>query len=116
MRFISTLFWVILAVVAVFFALANWTPITLNLWSGLTLRTFLPVLVAVSFLIGFLPQWLVYRTVRFNMNRTHADTERQLAALRTERDAALARGAVAVQPSTAPTSTVVNPHTPGETF
>ena len=55
MQFLKTLFWVILAVVLVLFAHANWTVVTLNLWGGLQADVKLPVLVIGAFLLGFLP-------------------------------------------------------------
>jgi len=61
MQFLKTLFWVVLAIVLVLFARANWTQVTINLWGGLQADVKLPVLVLFAFLIGFLPTFLVYR-------------------------------------------------------
>ena len=62
MQFLKTLFWVILAVVLVLFARANWDNVTIDLWGGLQADVKLPVLVIASFLIGFLPMLILYRT------------------------------------------------------
>ncbi len=61
MQFLKTLFWVILAVVIVLFARANWTQVTVKLWGGLLADVKLPVLLLAAFLIGFLPTFLIYR-------------------------------------------------------
>jgi uncharacterized integral membrane protein len=61
MQFLKTLFWVVLAIVLVLFAKANWTQVTLNLWGGLQMDVKLPVLVLAAFLLGFLPTFLIYR-------------------------------------------------------
>lgn len=61
MQFLKTLFWVVLAIVLVLFARANWSQVTVNLWGGLQADVKLPVLVLTAFLIGFLPTFLVYR-------------------------------------------------------
>lgn len=61
MQFLKTLFWVILAVVLVLFAHANWNVVTVNLWGGLQADVKLPVLVIFAFLIGFVPTLLIYR-------------------------------------------------------
>ncbi|HEX8643679.1 MAG TPA: hypothetical protein VF702_07170 [Allosphingosinicella sp.] len=61
MQFLKTLFWVVLAIVLVLFAKANWTQATLFLWGGLQMDVKLPVLVLVAFLLGFLPTFLILR-------------------------------------------------------
>jgi uncharacterized integral membrane protein len=69
MQFIKTLFWVLLAVLLVAFSYNNWVSVTVFIWEGTLLDTKLPVLVIGSFILGFLPMWLVYRTSRWRMNR-----------------------------------------------
>jgi hypothetical protein len=44
MQFLRTLFWVVLAVVAVIFAVNNWSQVTINLWGGMQADAKLPVL------------------------------------------------------------------------
>jgi uncharacterized integral membrane protein len=61
MQFLKTLFWVIVAVALMLFALANWNMVTIVLWGGLEADVKLPVLVIGAFLLGFLPTFLVYR-------------------------------------------------------
>lgn len=69
MQFLKTLFWVILAVVLVLFARANWQSVTLNLWGGLQADVKLPALVIFAFLIGFLPTLLIYRARLWSLRR-----------------------------------------------
>ena len=69
MQFLKTLFWVILAVVLVLFARANWNMVTITLWGGLEADVKLPVLVIGAFLIGFLPTFLLYRARVWTLRR-----------------------------------------------
>jgi uncharacterized integral membrane protein len=69
MQFLKTLFWVVLAIVLVLFAKANWTQVTLNLWGGLQMDAKLPVLVLIAFLLGFLPTFLILRGRIWSLKR-----------------------------------------------
>ena len=62
MQFLKTLFWVLVAVVIVLFAVRNWAPVTLNLWGDIQADVNLPLLLLFFLLVGFLPTWLVMRT------------------------------------------------------
>jgi len=62
MQFLKTLFWVLVAVVVVLFAVRNWAPVTLNLWGDIQADIKIPILLLIFFLLGFLPTWLVMRT------------------------------------------------------
>jgi uncharacterized integral membrane protein len=61
MQFLKTLFWVLVAVVLVLFATRNWFDVTINLWGDIQLDIKLPLLIALAFLIGFLPPFLIQR-------------------------------------------------------
>jgi len=82
MQFLRTLFWVVLAVVAVIFAFNNWTQVSVNLWGGLSADAKLPVLLLVAFLIGLLPMFILHRATRWNLKRRLDNAERALAVLR----------------------------------
>lgn len=82
MQFLKTMFWVVLAVVAVVFSVRNWTPVTINLWSGLQLDTFLPLPVIIAFLLGIVPYFLLHRATRWTMGRKLANVEKALADTR----------------------------------
>lgn len=69
MQFLKTLFWVIVAVVLVLFARANWDTVTIDLWGGLQADVKLPVLVVAAFLIGFLPTFIIYRARIWSLTR-----------------------------------------------
>ncbi len=69
MQFLKTLFWVVLAVVLVLFARANWDTVTIDLWGGLQADVKLPALVIGAFLLGFLPTLIVYRARIWSLKR-----------------------------------------------
>lgn len=69
MQFLKTLFWVILAVVIVIFAVKNWSPVSILIWQDIRADTKLPVLAIGSFLLGFFPMWLLHRTTKWRLAR-----------------------------------------------
>jgi len=80
MQFLKTLFWVVLAVIMVLFAKANWQdPATLRLWGGLEVDVKLPVLIVAAFLIGFLPTLLIYRARIWSLKRRLEPYERTVS-------------------------------------
>jgi lipopolysaccharide assembly protein A len=82
MQFLKTLFWVVLAVAAVIFAMRNWTPVTVSLWGGLLVEAKLPVLVYGAFLIGFLPTFGWHHASRWRLQRRIDSQERALSDIR----------------------------------
>jgi uncharacterized integral membrane protein len=82
MQFLKTLFWVVLAIVAVVFAMNNWQPAKVMLWGGLILEIKLPILVLGAFLAGFLPTFGWHRASRWRMQRRIESHERTLADMR----------------------------------
>jgi lipopolysaccharide assembly protein A len=85
MRFLSTLFWVLVAVVVALFASRNWNDLTLNLWGDIQADVKVPVLLLLVFLIGFLPPWLMMRARLWSHRRRVEGLERQLATTPPER-------------------------------
>ena len=81
MQFLKTLFWVLLAVFVSFFAGRNWTNVTLNMWGDIQVDIKIPVLLAVMFLLGFLPTFLIYRARLWTLRRRIEAQERQQATL-----------------------------------
>ena len=61
MRFLTTLFWIVIAVLVTLFAARNWRDVTIDLWGNLQVDIKIPILLAIVFLIGLLPTWLVFR-------------------------------------------------------
>lgn len=82
MQFLKTLFWVVLAVVAMIFAMRNWTPVTISLWGGLLVDAKLPVLVFGAFAAGFLPMFAYHRAAHWRLRRRLDSHERALADMR----------------------------------
>ena len=82
MQFLKTLFWVLIAVVVVLFASRNWSDVTLSLWSDIQADIKLPILLLITFLIGFLPTWLILRARIWSHSRRIDAMERnRLASL-----------------------------------
>lgn len=80
MQFLKTLFWVLLAVIIVLFAKGNWTDARLNLWGDIQIDIKLPLLMALMFLAGFLPIFLVQRARLWTLKR-RLEVERRQPAL-----------------------------------
>jgi uncharacterized integral membrane protein len=79
MQFLKTIFWVLVAVVAVLFASWNWHPVAVNLWADLQADIKLPVLLLIAFLLGWLPTWLIVRAKLWSLQRRFEALERQHA-------------------------------------
>ena len=82
MNFLKTLFWVVVAIVAVIFSTNNWSPVTLNLWGGLQADVKLPVLLLLVFLLGLLPTFIWHHAKRWQLKRRLTSAERALADVR----------------------------------
>lgn len=89
MRFLSTVFWALIAVLLALFSYRNWTDVTLNLWGDIQADIKIPLLLLILFLLGFLPTWLLMRTRVWTYRR-------RVEALERTRTSALA-----VEPATA---------------
>ena len=68
MRFLKTLFWIVIAVLVTLFAARNWRDVTISLWGNLEADVKIPLLLAVIFLIGLIPTILVYRAKIWRLN------------------------------------------------
>jgi putative membrane protein len=83
MQFLKTLFWVVVAVIAVVFSIRNWHPaVTINLWGGMQADVKLPLLLLGAWLLGFLPPFIVFRATRWRLRRRLESAERALADAR----------------------------------
>jgi lipopolysaccharide assembly protein A len=76
MQFLKTLFWVVLTVILVLFAKANWIAVPLRLWGGLEADVKLPILILFAFLIGFLPTFVLHRARLWSLRRRLDPAER----------------------------------------
>ena len=80
MNFLKTLFWVVLAVGLAIFATRNWNDVTISLWGSLQADVKLPVLLLLTFLVGFLPPFLILRGRLWSVRRKLALAERPAIA------------------------------------
>lgn len=68
MQFLKTLFWVVVAVLAVLFAMNNWSSVDLKIGDIIvSVRT--PLLLFIGIAIGFLPTWIIYRARIWSLQR-----------------------------------------------
>lgn len=75
MQFLRTLFWVVIAAFVAIIASENWRDVTLDLWGNLQADIKIPVLLIFTFLLGFLPTWLVMRGKLWRLERRLAQEE-----------------------------------------
>ena len=76
MRFLTTVFWALVAVVAALFCYRNWFDVTLSLWGDIHADIKVPVLLLAFFLVGFLPTWLIMRARLWTWRRRVEALER----------------------------------------
>ena len=79
MRFLKTLFWIIVAALVTLFAARNWRDVTIDLWSNLQADIKLPILLAVVFILGLFPTWLVFRAKLWRATNRANVAQRELA-------------------------------------
>jgi putative membrane protein len=79
MQFLKILFWIVLTVLVVLFADANWRSVEVRLWGGLIADAKLPILLMLVFLLGFLPTLAVYRAKLWALRRRLEPLERNAA-------------------------------------
>lgn len=80
MQFLKALFWITIGGVLMLGSFANWHDVTLNFWSDIQVDIKLPVLIALMFLIGWLPTFLVFRARMWRLRHRLDSLERQTAA------------------------------------
>ena len=105
MHFLRTLFWVMLAVVAVIFSVRNWTPVTIHLWGGIDADVKLPVMLLVAFAVGLLPMFVIHRATRWRLRRRIESAERALALASVPAATVAPINVEEAHPMTAPTAT-----------
>ncbi|HET7816861.1 MAG TPA: LapA family protein [Sphingomicrobium sp.] len=82
MQFLKTLFWVVIAVFLAILGNRNWHDVTLNLWGDIQVDIKVPVLILASFLLGWLPMFIVHRTRLWRARQRIESFERQQAVAR----------------------------------
>jgi uncharacterized integral membrane protein len=80
MNFLKTLLWVVVAVSLAIFATRNWNDVTISLWGNLQADVKLPVLLLLTFLVGFLPTFLILRGRLWAVRRRLLLAERPVIA------------------------------------
>ncbi len=95
MAFLRTLFWIAITVVVVVFSIRNWQAVTINLFGDMQADVKLPVLLMITFLIGFVPLYIWHRAFKWR----HV---RKLALLDRAQPAAVPATASAPSPAPAP--------------
>jgi len=83
MRFLTTVFWALVAVLIALFSYRNWIDVTLNLWGDIQADVKVPLLLLVFFLLGFFPTWLLMRTRIWSYRRRLEALERTRGAATT---------------------------------
>ena len=97
MQFLRTVFWVILAIIVVYFAWANPQVAQVNLWGGLAWYPPMWFAMLMSFLAGLLPMALLHRATRWHLRRRLEQANRALVETPAQPPAV---------PSTTPSGTV----------
>ena len=87
MQTIRTGFWVLLAVIMTIFAAMNFHGVQVHVWPGGNagydyLEWPLALVIVASFLLGFLPMLLMYRTARWTAERKIRQQDETIALLR----------------------------------
>lgn len=103
MQFLKALFWFLILGLIAAFAVTNWHPVEIQLWSGLVADVNLPFLLLVIFLAGFLPMLLLFHTVRWRLRQRIGMLERTVEEMRNLHAASPATAsAMPIQPDPAP--------------
>ena len=79
MRFLKTLFWIVIAVLVTLFAARNWRDVTISLWGNLEADVKIPLLLTAMFLVGLVPTMLVYRAKIWRLNNRVSVARRDLS-------------------------------------
>ncbi len=61
MRFLRLLFWLFLALLAALFMGRNWSDVTVDLWGNVQADIKLPLLLLITFLLGYVPTTVRWR-------------------------------------------------------
>jgi uncharacterized integral membrane protein len=76
MHIVRTIVWVLLLIALTVFAAVNWDErATVQIWQNLVVETNIPAIVIISFLIGFVPMWLLHHTTKWQLKRRISSLE-----------------------------------------
>jgi putative membrane protein len=79
LRFLKTLFWIVVAALVTLFAARNWRDVTIDLWGNLQADIKVPIVLAIAFLIGLVPTWLIFRAKLWRATNRAAIAQREVA-------------------------------------
>lgn len=102
MQFLKILFWCLLAFIAAVFTFGNWTTVSIQLFGGLVMEINLPLLLLLTFLLGFVPTLVYQHVVRWRLRQRLSTAERALARTRSIIDAASPEPAPPAAPAPSP--------------
>ncbi|WP_293881203.1 hypothetical protein [Sphingomonas sp.] len=105
MQFLRTIFWVVIAVMGVIFAVNNWTDVSIKLWSDIETVWKLPFLLLAVFLLGLLPSWILHRVTRWSLRRKLETANRSLIETRSVADGVVVDSFASTGPITVPPAT-----------
>lgn len=103
MQFLKALFWFLILGLVTAFAVTNWHPVEIQLWSSLVADVNLPFLLLAVFLAGLLPMLVVFHTVRWRLRQRVGMLERTVEELRNLHAAPPPAPGLAIQPDPAET-------------
>lgn len=69
MRFLKTLFLVVLVALLTQFAISNWHRVDINLSKDMVAEVNLPILVLIAYLLGLIPTMIIYRARIWSLKR-----------------------------------------------
>jgi apolipoprotein N-acyltransferase len=85
MNFLKAVFWVLMLVGFVFLAGLNWKSVDITVIPQQSVVSInLPLLLLVTFLIGFLPYFIIHRMTRWSLRKKLSQAKRELEASKHE--------------------------------
>jgi len=85
MHFLKAVFWVLILVGFVFLAGLNWKSVDITVIPQQSVVSInLPLLLLVTFLLGFLPYFIIHRMTRWSLRKKLSQAKRELEASKHE--------------------------------
>jgi uncharacterized integral membrane protein len=85
MNFLKAIFWILILVIFAFLAASNWHNVPIILIPNQAeISINLPLLMAITFLIGFLPYFIMHRMTRWSLRKKLSAAKRELEATKHE--------------------------------
>ncbi len=82
MKFLKSLFWVVVTAIVMIFSTRNWEKVSVKLWGALVVDVKLPLLLFFAFVVGFIPGYLMFKAGRWQARRRLDSANRALDGLR----------------------------------